>query len=93
MRGTGDTCQARELRVLCLGMWMKGHGCQRRGSKPSEDVRTCSALCRTSEGLATAPGRGVKMGLWQLEVLLAKQNQGQAEDTDFRNSYMEKIIV
>lgn len=52
-----------------------------------------SALCRTSEGLATAPGRGVKMGLWQLEVLVAKQNQGEAGDTDFRNSYMEKIIV
>lgn len=56
-------------------------------------MRTCSALCRTSEGLATALGRGVKMGLWQLEVLVAKQNQGQAGDTDFRNSYMEKIIV
>lgn len=93
MRWIGEMCQARELRVLSRGMWVKGRGCQRRGSRPSEEASTCSALCRTSEGLAAAPGGGVKMGLWQLEVLVAKQNRGQAGDTDFRNSYMEKIIV
>lgn len=26
MRWIGEMCQARELRVLCLGMWMKGRG-------------------------------------------------------------------
>lgn len=71
----------------------EGTRCQRQGSRPSEEASTCSALCRTSEGLAAAPGGGVKMGLWQLEVLVAKQNRGQAGDTDFRNSYMEKIIM